>query len=238
MRNMAQERLDKILASQGLGSRKEVGQWIRRGLVQVNGEVVRRPEQKADPETDAVCLEGKPVTVKKHLYLMMNKPAGVLSAARDPRTPTVVDLLPEPLRRRGLFPAGRLDKDTTGLLLLTDDGDWVHRVISPKSHVYKLYEAVLDAPAEEADAEAFAKGIPLKDFTCLPARLHLPQEGNTARVEVCEGKFHQVKRMFAARGKTVLQLRRLRVGGLWLDPSLKPGEIRELTEKERELIFL
>ena len=160
------------------------------------------------------------------------------SSKIPPLTGSAPPWLPEPLRRRGLFPAGRLDKDTTGLLLLTDDGDWVHRVISPKSHVYKLYEAVLDAPVEETDVEAFARGIPLKGFTCLPARLHLPQEGNTARVEVCEGKFHQVKRMFAARGKTVLQLRRLRVGGLWLDPSLKPGEIRELTEKERELIFL
>ena len=237
MRNMAQERLDKILASQGLGSRKEVGQWIRRGLVQVNGEIVRRPEQKADPETDAVYLEGKPVTVQKHLYLMMNKPAGVLSAARDPRTPTVVDLLPEPLRRRGLFPAGRLDKDAEGLLLLTDDGELVHRIISPRWKAEKLYYAELDRPAEPDDVPAFASGLDLGDFTALPARLTILPGGKACTVAVMEGKFHQVKRMFAARGKKVLRLVRLKIGTLELDKSLKSGEFRELSESERRALY-
>ena len=168
---------------------------------------------------------------------MMNKPAGVLSAARDSRTPTVIDLLPEALRRRGLFPAGRLDKDTTGLLIITDDGDMAHRMLAPKSHVMKRYEAVLDIPADEEDVDAFAKGIPLQDFVCLPARLELEKGTCIARVEVQEGKFHQVKRMFAARGKTVLTLKRLRIGGLDLDETLQPGQARELNEKEIALIF-
>lgn len=234
---MALERLDKILASQGVGSRREVGQMIRKGLVTVDGIVARRPEEKADPEKTEICIQGKPVTVKKYLYLMMNKPAGVLSAARDTRTPTVVDLLPESLSRKGLFPAGRLDKDTTGMLIITDDGEMAHRMLAPKSHIYKLYEAELDFPVGPEDVQAFSEGIPLKDFTCLPARLE-PVEGTClARVEVREGKFHQVKRMFAARGKTVLALRRLRMGKLELDPALLPGEARELTEEEIALIF-
>lgn len=236
---MAQERLDKILASQGIGSRKEVGQMIRRGRVTVDGKPVCRPESKADPEENEISLDGKPVTVKKYLYIMMNKPAGVLSASRDNRAPTVLDLLPPELRRAGLFPAGRLDKDTTGLLIITDDGDMAHRMLSPKKHVYKLYEARLDTPANEEDVQAFAAGIPLKDFVCLPARLELPQEENKSivRVEVREGKFHQVKRMFAARGKNVIELRRLRMGKLWLDSNLQPGKVREMMQEEVALIF-
>lgn len=233
---MALERLDKILASQGIGSRREVAALIRRGKVTVDGQALLRQEQKVDPEAAEICVDGKPLFVKKYLYLMMNKPSGVLSAARDSRIRTVVDLLPPELFRKGLFPAGRLDKDTTGLLIITDDGELAHRMLAPKSHIYKLYEAQLDNPVDEDDVEAFAKGVPLKDFVCLPARLE-PFAGNTARVQVREGKFHQVKRMFAARGKTVLALTRLQMGGLKLDPTLKPGESRELTEEELALIF-
>lgn len=234
---MAGERLDKILASQGIGSRKDVGALIRRGAVTVNGRIVRRPEEKADGEQDEISVCGERLHVKKYLYIMMNKPAGVLSAARDSRTQTVVDLLPEGLRRRGLFPAGRLDKDTTGLLIITDDGEMAHRMLAPKSHVIKRYEAVLDAPADEEDVAAFAKGIQLEEFVCLPALLELENGTCTVRVEVKEGKFHQVKRMFAARGKTVLTLKRLRIGGLELDKALQPGEARELTAQEVALIF-
>ena len=234
---MALERLDKILASQGVGSRKDAGALIRKGAVEVNGRMVRRPEEKVDGEQDEISVYGKRLLVKKYLYIMMNKPAGVLSAARDSRTPTVIDLLPEPLRRRGLFPAGRLDKDTTGLLIITDDGDMAHRMLAPKSHVMKRYEAVLDIPADEEDVDAFSKGIPLQDFVCRPARLELEKGTCIARVEVQEGKFHQVKRMFAARGKTVLTLKRLRIGGLDLDETLQPGQARELNKEEIALIF-
>lgn len=236
---MAQERLDKILASQGIGSRKEVGQLIRRGRVTIDGKPVCRPEYRVDPQSSEIAVDGGAVTVKKYLYIMMNKPAGVLSASRDSHAPTVLDLLPEELRRKGLFPAGRLDKDTTGLLIITDDGEMAHQMLSPKKHVYKLYEARLDVPADEEDVQAFAEGIPLKDFVCLPARLELLQGGDglTVRTEVREGKFHQVKRMFAARGKNVVSLCRLRMGKLELDPALKPGEARELKAEEIALIF-
>ncbi len=234
---LALERLDKILASQGVGSRKDAGALIRKGAVEVNGQVVRRPEEKVDGERDTVCVCGKSLKIKKYLYIMMNKPKGVLSAARDSRTPTVIDLLPESLRRRGLFPAGRLDKDTTGLLIITDDGEMAHRMLAPKKHVMKRYEAILDIPADESDVAAFAEGIPLKDFVCMPASLELENGTCIARVEVQEGKFHQVKRMFAARGKTVLSLKRLQVGKLNLDEHLQPGESRELTAEEVALIF-
>jgi 16S rRNA pseudouridine516 synthase len=235
---MKAERLDKILASQNVGTRKEVGAMIRAGRVSVNGKVILRPEYKADPEHDTVELDGAAFTVKKHLYLMMNKPGGVLSASRDPKARTVIDLLPPEWRRRGMFPAGRLDKDTEGLLILTDDGDFAHRMLAPKSHVTKWYEAVLAHPVTEADVQAFRKGVELTGMTCLPAEL-IPAEGgaSAAIVKVREGKFHQVKRMFLARGNEVLALRRVRIGDLELDERLSPGETRELCASELELIF-
>jgi 16S rRNA pseudouridine516 synthase len=237
---MALERLDKILSSQGYGSRKQVSQMIRQGAVAVDGVAEKKSDRKVDAELCSITVHGSPVFVKHHLYIMMNKPSGVLSAARDSRTPTVLDILPEHLKRKGLFPAGRLDKDTTGFLLITDDGDLAHRMLAPKSHIFKLYEARLDIPLEDEDIRAFAEGIPLRDFTCLPASLERAGEEDgfpLARVQVREGKFHQVKRMFAARGKTVLALRRIRMGSLWLDESLEPGGARELTEEELALIF-
>lgn len=233
------ERLDKILASQNLGSRKEAGALIRRGAVAVNGQTVRKPETKADPERDEIAVEGRVLTYRRHVYIMMNKPAGVLSAANDPRATTVIDLVPESLRRRGLFPAGRLDKDTTGLLIITDDGDYAHRMLAPASHVYKLYEARLDTPVVPDDAERFAEGLDLGDFTSLPAELIVPDEANpyVARVWIREGKFHQVKRMFHACGHEVEALRRLRVGGLSLDPDLPEGACRLLTQYEADAVF-
>ncbi|WP_416200518.1 MAG: Pseudouridine synthase [Thermocaproicibacter melissae] len=235
---MKAERLDKILASQNAGTRKEVGTMIRAGRVSVNGKTVLRPEFKADPEHDTVELDGAVLTVKKHLYLMMNKPSGVLSDSRNPKAQTVIDLLPHEWRRRGMFPAGRLDKDTEGLLILTDDGDFAHRMLAPKSHVKKWYEAVLAHPVTEEDVQAFRKGLELADMTCLPAEL-IPAEGgaSAAIVKLREGKFHQVKRMFLARGNKVLALRRIRIGDLPLDESLSPGESRELSASELEQIF-
>lgn len=232
------ERLDKILALHNVGSRKEAGALVRAGAVTVNGRAAARPEQKVDPEQDEIAVHGRPLTLRRHVYLMMNKPAGVLSAARDKNAPTVMDLLPPQLRRRGLFPAGRLDKDTEGLLLLTDDGGLAHRMLSPKSHVYKLYEARLDRPAQPGDQAAFAAGLQAGELSCLPARLSWGEDPCLVQVEVREGKFHQVKRMFHAVGKEVVALRRLRIGGLSLDPALSPGQARFLTGEEVEKIFL
>ncbi len=233
------ERLDKILSSQNLGSRREAGAAVRAGRVSVNGETVRRPESKADPELDEIALDGAVLAVRRRLYLMMNKPAGVLSASRDPKAETVVDLLPREWRRRGIFPAGRLDKDTEGLLILTDDGDFAHRMLSPRHRVTKWYEAGLASPVSEEDARAFRAGIALGDGACLPAELSVLRKGDNplALVGICEGRFHQVKRMFAVRGNRVLSLRRVRIGSLALDPALAPGESRELSPEERGAVF-
>lgn len=231
------ERLDKFLASQGLGTRKEVGKLIRSGAVTVDGLSQRDPGAKVDPGKQQVAVEGRSVSYQEHLYIMMNKPAGVLSATEDRHAETVLDLLPEELRRRGLFPAGRLDKDTTGLMLITDDGDLAHRMLSPKKHVYKLYLATLDAPVTEEDVEAFQAGIHWAGESYAPGRLWTKEDPFQGYVEIREGRFHQVKRMFEARGKTVQQLKRLKIGGLALDDTLGEGECRLLTPEEVESIF-
>ena len=244
---MPKERLDKILSSQGLCSRREAGALIRRGLVSVNGAPAENPDRKFDPLLDEITVDGKKLVFRRFEYLMMNKPAGVLSASRDRREKTVLDLLPPELSRRGLFPAGRLDRDTEGLLILTDDGDYAHRMLSPKSHVYKIYHAVLDFPIEKDDIEAFACGVEMKDFNSLPAKLSILPKSEApyldmppecfAAVEIREGKFHQVKRMFAARGKTVLALKRVRIGALRLDESLLPGRARRMAPSEVMAVF-
>lgn len=231
-------RLDRLLAGQGEGSRKEVRALLRGGRVQVDGQAVKSADQKVDPERQAILVDGRALLWRAHLYLMMNKPAGVISASRDPKARTVLDLLPPELRRPGLFPAGRLDKDTEGFLLITDDGAFSHEILSPRRHVEKTYLATLDKPIDAADVAAFAAGLVLEDgLHCLPARLW-PGEGMDAYAAVREGKFHQVRRMFAACGKQVLRLRRTRIGGLALDASLAPGEVRELSKDERNLIKL
>ena len=231
------ERLDKYLSSKGFGSRKEVGKVIRSGLVAVDGVPQRDAAAKLDPQKAVVTVEGRPVSYQRHLYIMMNKPAGVLSATEDRRAKTVLDLLPEELRRRGLFPAGRLDKDTTGLLLITDDGDLAHRMLSPKKHVYKLYRAQLDGPVTQEDIQVFSRGVQWGEEHYAPAKLWIDHDPNIAFVEIHEGKFHQVKRMFEARGKNVLTLKRLKIGGLYLDNTLQEGDCRLLDEEETRQIF-
>ncbi len=229
---MSLVRLDKMISDTGLCSRSQARDRIRRGRAAVDGVPVTDPAAKFDPETVTLTVDGENVLGSRHLYIMLNKRSGVLSAARDPHKPTVLDDMPEEWRRRGVFPVGRLDKDTTGLLLLTDDGPFAHRVISPRSHVSKLYEAVVDGVPTEVDREAFRDGIVLKDGTrCLPAELE-DRGCGVVRVEVFEGKYHQVKRMLGSRGLPVRQLRRLRIGGLWLDESLEPGQFRLLSTEE------
>ena len=235
--DVAPERLDKLLASTGHWSRKEVKEMIRQGRVRVNGVPARRPEDKCAPERDTLTVDGQRVDCAPFVYLMLHKPAGLLSATEDRRQKTVLDLLPEHLRRRGLFPVGRLDKDTEGLLLLTDDGPLGHDLLSPKKHVDKVYFAQVDGVVDQADAEALAQGMVLGDgLHCLPAGLEVLEDGRSCRVTLREGKYHQVKRMLAARGKPVRYLKRLSMGPLVLDPSLAPGDWRPLTGDEIEAL--
>ena len=231
-------RLDKFLSELGVASRKELRQIIKSGRVLVNGAAVNAPEHKLDPERDTVVLDGETLSYVKFRYFMLDKPSGVLSATEDRRQKTVLDLLPPELQALELFPVGRLDKDTSGLLLLTNDGDFAHRVISPKSEVEKLYYAKVDGVPDESDAAVFAEGIVLGDGTkCLPAKLE-PLGCGECLVTVMEGKYHQVKRMLASRGKPVLELRRLAVGGLALDTASEPGQWRELGEDDLCSVFL
>lgn len=231
---MPMERLDKLLSNQSTWSRREVRRLVWKGLVKVDGLPVTDPKEKLDPDACRVEIDGKPLLLRPYLYLMLHKPAGVVSASRDGKFPTVVDLVPEGLKRKGLFPAGRLDKNTTGLVILTDDGELAHRILSPKNHVPKTYLARLDRPVTQEMAEGFAAGVVLDDGTaCLPARLDPVEEDlNQARVTLREGIYHQIKRMFARYGATVLELRRLSMGGLTLDEALAPGDCRELTADE------
>ena len=226
------------MVTRGKGSRREVQKRIRSGAVTVNGAVCRSPEQKINTEQDAVSVSGQAVCADEHIYIMLNKPAGVVSATEDKHDRTVLDILPPELKRPGLFPAGRLDKDTEGLLILTDDGDFAHRLISPKSKVYKRYYAELDFGITEDDVRKFREGIELDNGEkCLSARLEKAGE-TSAFAEICEGKFHQIKKMFAACSKKVLYLKRVSIGGLKLDGNLPKGECRELTKTEKDALFI
>lgn len=232
------ERLDKIISATGKKSRREVHEMVRQGRVLVDGKPAPAADMKVDPQTAVILLDGEPLGYEKFTYVMLHKPAGVLTATEDRRQKTVLDLLPPELRRRALSPVGRLDKDTEGLLLLTNDGQLAHRLLSPKSHVDKVYYARVDGALEPGDIAAFAAGMTLGDgLECLPAGLEIlsPTE---ALVTLREGKFHQVKRMLAARGKPVLYLKRLSMGRLRLDPALAPGAWRMLTEEERSALNL
>ena len=227
------ERLDKLLAATGRWSRREVKGLVKAGRVLVDGVPAAAPEQKLDPDRSRVLVDGEEAVFREFTYVMLNKPAGVLSATEDARQETVLDLLPPELRRRGLFPVGRLDKDSVGLLLLTNDGDLAHRLLSPKYHVDKVYYIRTDAPLTEEDRAAFAGGVLLADGTeCLPAGLELLGDGREALVTLHEGKFHQIKRMIASRGAAVCRLKRLSMGTLVLDEGLRPGGFRLLTEEE------
>lgn len=232
------DRIDKILASQNYGSRKQVSQIIKSGVVEVNGEVCKSISQKVNPDTDVITVDGRKIEYRQHLYIMMNKPSGVVSASSDKRDKTVIDLLPENLRRKGLFPAGRLDKDTEGLLIITDDGEFAHQMLSPAKKVYKKYFARLDKPVTEEMKEKFEKGIVFSDGTrCKTAFFEETDDSMCAFVSICEGKFHQVKKMFLVCGANVVYLKRIAIGKLQLDQNLAPGEARELENCEKHLIL-
>lgn len=231
------ERLDKLLAGTGKWSRREVKTLVRQGLVRVDGRLAASAEDKLDPAAAIITVAGETISLCRFTYVMLHKPASVLTATEDRKQPTVLDLLPPELRRIGLAPVGRLDKDTEGLLLLTNDGELAHRLLSPKYHVEKRYFARVDGELSAADAEAFARGMTLGDgLECLPAGLEVLPD-RVCIVTLREGKFHQVKRMLAARGAPVLYLKRLSMGPLTLDDSLAAGAYRLLRAEEISALY-
>ena len=229
-------RLDKFLADMGYGTRSEVKKEITKGNVKINGLSVRKPETKIDTQKDEVMYREQPAAYEKYEYYMLNKPAGVISATTDKKEKTVLDLIGEK-QRKDLFPVGRLDKDTEGLLLITNDGELAHRLLSPKKHVDKVYYVRVQGELAEEDIRRLAEGIDIgEEKLTLPARLVIRKSGQFSEAEITiqEGKFHQVKRMFHALGKEVVYLKRLSMGTLVLDGNLKPGEYRKLTKEERD----
>lgn len=237
---MNKQRLDKTVSSQGLWSRKDAKNLIRKGFVAVNGNVVRQADAYVDWDRDIVAVNGQILQLQQHCYLMLNKPKGVVSATEDPQQTTVVDLVPDELKRKGLFPAGRLDKDTTGLLILTDDGDFAHDILSPKKHVQKVYLAKVNGKITEEIVEAFRTGVNVhNEYTTLPSRLTViaeEEDGDVGQVILREGMYHQIKRMFLSFRLKVTELHRIRMGKLELDPKLEPGQCRPLTEEELALL--
>ena len=235
-------RLDKYLVACAVGSRTEVKNFLKAGRVTVNGKKEKSAKLQINEDTDEICFDGQKLTYEEFVYYMMNKPQGVISATEDPKHKTVLDLLDDLARSKEVFPVGRLDIDTHGLLLLTNDGQLAHALLSPKRHVDKTYLARVDGIMTQEDVEKFAQGIPLKDFTCQPAKLELvsiDREKNQSlvRVTIAEGKFHQVKRMVAYCDKEVVDLQRLTMGTLTLDEDLKRGEWRSLTKDELEALL-
>ena len=225
------DRIDKIIASQGLYSRSDVKYLVNRKRVAIDGEVVRSSSQKADPEKNVITIDGKPLTVKKQIYLMLHKPKGYVSATEDKEHQTVLALVPPEWKGRDLFPAGRLDKDTTGLMIITDDGVLAHNILSPRKHVQKVYGVELDIPVTEEMQKGFSAGVELNDGVCKEAKLVITGE-KTAEVTLKEGRYHQIKRMFGCYGAKVVELHRIAMGDLYLPDDLAEGECRELTEEE------
>lgn len=229
------ERIDKIISNHTHYTRKEIKKLISQKAVYVNGEVVKKPESKYDEAAINLTIYGKEIEIKKHLYLLLNKPKGYVSATEDKSQQTVIDLIPTEYKYRDLFPAGRLDKDTTGFMLITDDGEFAHNILSPRKHVEKEYEVVLDIPVTLAMVEEFRKGVNLNDGECKTAYLEITGE-YTANVSITEGRYHQIKRMFGCFGAKVVELNRIRIGNLYLPKDLKPGEVKEATPDELKKI--
>lgn len=234
---MQKQRLDKFLSNQLNISRNDAKELIKKRLVAVNSVTAKLFDMKIDPEKDSVSAEGKEIKYREHIYIMLNKPAGVVCATRDKLSETVLELIPEELRREGLFPAGRLDKDTVGFVLITDDGGFAHDILSPKKHVDKKYFAVLEKNITEHDIELLKSGITIdKGEKCLPAEAAAAGKQNEIFLTLHEGKYHQVKRMAEALENKVLYLKRISIGGLALDEKLKEGECREITKEELTLL--
>lgn len=231
------ERLDKIVATALQISRKDAISLIKSGRVNENGVALKDTKKKLDENTAELFLDENRIYYYKYVYIMMNKPKGVISASDGKGDKSVIDILPAEMKRKNLFPAGRLDKDTTGFMLITDDGEFAHSILSPKNHIPKTYIAKLDKPFDETVVKEFESGVKLKDEKCMGAKLEAA-DGNfcTARVEIKQGMYHQIKRMFARFGLKVVELKRIKMGNLYLDESLKEGECRYISEKELSMI--
>lgn len=232
-------RLDRLLSNMGYGTRKDVKKFIRSGLVKINNQVVRKSSQHVSPEEDTVEINGEIVEYRELVYIMMNKPQGVISATQDDKYNTVVDILDDSYKIFDIFPMGRLDIDTEGLLILTNDGKLAHEILSPKNHIPKVYFARIDGRVDDKDVEEISKGIVIDDgYKTLPGKLKILISDDISEIEltIYEGKFHQVKRMFEALDKKVLYLKRISMGDLKLDPELELGEYRELDEEELEIL--
>ncbi len=228
-------RLDKALSHMGLGSRKEVKEYIRKGYIVVNGEVIKSDDFKINPDEDEIIIDGESFKYDEYVYLMLNKPEGVISATEDTRYETVVDLCSE-YRKYGIFPVGRLDIDTTGLLILTNDGELAHKLLSPKYHVFKKYYVKFKGVFKDSYVDDFSRGIVLEDgYKCMPAKVELIRESE-AYVWIREGKFHQVKRMFLSLNMEVVGLERVSFGKIDLDNTLLSGQYRKLSEEEIDLL--
>ena len=229
------ERIDKIISEHTHYTRKEIKKLISQRAVCVNGEEVKRPECKYDETDVSIKINGQEIEIKKHIFLLLNKPKGYISATESKSQQTVLDLVPKKYKYRSLFPAGRLDKDTTGLMLITDDGEFAHNILSPRKHVKKEYEVTIDIPVTSEMVQEFKNGVNLNDGECKSADLKITGEF-TANVTLTEGRYHQIKRMFGCFGAKVVELNRIRIGNLYLPEDLMPGEIKEATQNELQKI--
>lgn len=227
-------RLDKFISMLGKATRSEAGKLIRAGKATVNGIVQKAPDYKIDPDNDLVTLLGEALTYKKYTYIMLNKPEGYVSATEDPNEKTVLDLVSVEDRRKGLFPCGRLDKNTLGLVILTNDGEGAHRVLSPKHHVSKVYKFISRDPVCENDIKLLEAGVDIGGYLTKPCKIKMVSE-NEGEITLIEGKYHQIKRMLEAVGNKITYLERIRFGSIVLDPALKRGEWRYLTPNEEEI---
>ena len=225
------ERLDKVIASTTNYSRKDVKNLIKKKSITINNELAKKSDLKINLDIDRVAIDGVELTIKKYVYLILNKPKGYVSATKDNLIPTVLELVPKEYTHRNLFPAGRLDKDTTGLMIITDDGEFAHNILAPKKHISKTYEVTIDIPMTKDMITGFTEGVPLNDGMCKPANLEIISE-NTGIVTLSEGRYHQIKRMFGVYKGKVLELKRIKMGELSLPTNLKEGECRELTQEE------
>ena len=232
---MNMDRIDKIISNHTHYTRKEIKKLISQKAVYVNGEEVKKPECKYDETAISLRINGEEIELRQHIYLILNKPKGYISATETPSDKTVLDLVPYKYKYRSLFPAGRLDKDTTGLMLITDDGDFAHNILSPKKHVQKEYEVTIDIPVTIEMSEGFRNGVNLNDGECKSAILEITGE-YTAKVTLTEGRYHQIKRMFGCFGAKVVELNRIRIGNLYLPEDLELGEVKEATETELQKI--